>query len=219
MPPTISVTGCLLSAMDVILGHRERTIIIPTPTILEEEDMVIVTNDNSTTKEHAHADREISLIGPLVVSPFINLNNLPFTILWSDGCLCHLSEPNFSSKGSMQTTSSRNIQDCCHYDCWGYGSVRGLHWGPSVSVYVSMPELIILPLWRQDTSVWTTVVMHSVHNAFNSPYTRLSTTIAHCILTCESLNAIYKLYLSFVMYNMLWNVDLAPGCRSTSIQM
>ncbi|KAG1760877.1 hypothetical protein EDD22DRAFT_848173 [Suillus occidentalis] len=66
MPPTISVTGCLLSAMDVILGHRERTIIIPTPTILEEEDMVIVTNDNSTFNEHAHADREISLIGPLM---------------------------------------------------------------------------------------------------------------------------------------------------------
>lgn len=68
MPPTMSVTGYFLSA---ILGHRERTILMPTPAILEEEDMVIVTNDNSSTNEHVHADREISLIGPLVVSPLI----------------------------------------------------------------------------------------------------------------------------------------------------
>ncbi|KAG2125838.1 hypothetical protein BD769DRAFT_1388289 [Suillus cothurnatus] len=63
---TPSKTDCLLSAIDVILGHQERTIIIPTPVILEEEDMVIVTNDNSSTNEHVHADREISLIGPLM---------------------------------------------------------------------------------------------------------------------------------------------------------
>jgi hypothetical protein len=113
----MSVTDCLLSAIDVILGHRERTIIIPTPVILEEEDMVIVTNDNSSTNEHVHADREISLIGPLVVSPSIDLNNLPFTIPRSDGCLRHLSEPDLSSKGSMQTTPSCYIQDCCHYHC------------------------------------------------------------------------------------------------------
>jgi hypothetical protein len=57
----------------------------------------------------------------------------------------------------MQTTPSCYIQDCCHYHCWGYSSVRGLHWGPSVSVYVSMfSELMnhctpkFGPIWHDD---------------------------------------------------------------------
>jgi len=109
----MSVTACLHAARDVILRHRERTIIIPTPVILEEDDLVIVTNDNLDPSEHVSTDREISLIGPLVVLPFIIKFTAQFTNLWTDGCMRHLSEPDFSSKRSMQRTSSCDIQDCC----------------------------------------------------------------------------------------------------------
>ncbi|KAG1865073.1 hypothetical protein C8R48DRAFT_672371 [Suillus tomentosus] len=62
------VTGRLRAAMDVILGHGDRTTILHTPAIFEEEDLVIVTNnmDNSSTSEHVSNDRDISLIGPLM---------------------------------------------------------------------------------------------------------------------------------------------------------
>ncbi|KAG2086810.1 uncharacterized protein F5147DRAFT_659109 [Suillus discolor] len=62
------VTGHLHAAMDVILGHGDRTIIMHTLAIFEEEDLVIVTNDmdNSSTSEHVSNDRDISLIGPLM---------------------------------------------------------------------------------------------------------------------------------------------------------
>jgi hypothetical protein len=69
--PAMLVTGRLRAAMDVILGHGDRTTIMHTPAIFEEEDLVIVTNnmDNSSTSEHVSNDRDISLIGPLVVPP------------------------------------------------------------------------------------------------------------------------------------------------------
>jgi hypothetical protein len=113
MNPTISVTACLHAAIDVITRYRERTIMMPTPVVLEDDDLVIVTHDTLGPSEDSSTDREISLIGPLVVFPFVQELTAQFTNFLTDGCMRHVSNPDCSSERSMQRTSNCDIEDCC----------------------------------------------------------------------------------------------------------